>query len=79
MSRTSSKKARHSGTCKYHSYSDPHEDGEQRVAMPVEINSMDFSYDDGRLSVHINGIEVYRNGMASHDFNVTITREKEVQ
>lgn len=47
----------------------------QAFDLPRVLREISISYDGGRLSVYMNGQEVYKNMLASNDFCVTINGE----
>jgi len=45
---------------------------EKQVEIPEKINNIYFSYDGGRLSININGKEIFYTAFAGNDCAVTI-------
>lgn len=46
----------------------------EEYTLPEKIDRISFSYDGGRVSVYINGVEVFENNCMSSDFEIELVR-----
>ena len=45
--------------------------------LPEKITDFEVSYDGGRLTVYVNGEEVFYTALAGNDFTITVSQIKQ--